>query len=232
MQKKNFLQRRPSLNRRPAHSSVNYYPVFLNLEDKKTIVVGGGEVAERKVLSLLKSRADITVVSPSLTKRLSREKSLKTIRHLSRNYMKGDLKGAFLVIAATDSAEINKRVARDSPALVNVVDVPSECNFIAPSLLKRGPLIVAISTGGASPAFARTIRKELQQLYGPEFSGYLAFIKRIRAKALSEITEKDRRERFLKGLASKKILDTLRVKGLNDLKKSVKKKFQKLLADS
>ncbi len=123
-----------------------YYPAFLNLEDKKTVVVGGGKVAERKILGLLNAQAEVTVVSPVITKRLEQEEQKGRIRHICRKYRKGDLKNAFLVIAATDSEDINEKVSRDAPCLVNVVDTPKFCNFIVPSILQRGPLTIAIST--------------------------------------------------------------------------------------
>ena len=200
---------------------MNYYPVFLNLKGKKAVVIGGGRVAERKILLLVKADAVITVISPQLTGRLLKEKEKKRIRHISRSYKINDLKGAFIVIAATDSPEINSRVAKDAPALVNVVDVPSQCNFIAPSVVKRGPLTIAISTGGISPALSKTIRRELEKLYGPMFSEYLKFVKKLREKAMVEIKDKKQREKFLKSLASEKVLKTLRAKGFEGVEKIV-----------
>jgi precorrin-2 dehydrogenase/sirohydrochlorin ferrochelatase len=208
---------------------VNYYPVFLNLKGRKTVVVGGGKVAERKISALLKAGADVTVVAPSLTPGLQKALSRKKIAHLARPYMRGDLKGAFLAIAATDSSKTNRRVSRDAPGLVNVVDVPSECNFIAPSVVRRGPLLLAISTSGTSPAFARTLRKELQKSYGSELSEYLKFVKKIRAKAMDYVQQKDKRERFLKGLASEETLALLRAKGVGEVKKIISGRLQKLI---
>lgn len=207
---------------------MNYYPAFLNLEGKKAVVVGGGKVAERKALALIKAGADVTVVSPELTKRLQKEKESQRMRHIFRTYRPGDLKDTFLVIAATDSPEVNTKVAEEAPALLNVVDVPSECNFIAPSVVKRGALIFAISTGGTSPALAKVIRKEIETLYGTVFSDYLGFVKTLRSRAMQEIADKKTREKFLKSLASGDILDMLRTKGLNAVKQSVTSRFRKL----
>jgi precorrin-2 dehydrogenase/sirohydrochlorin ferrochelatase len=209
---------------------MNYYPAFLNLQGKKAVVVGGGKVAERKVLTLIGAGADVTVISPLLTKRLLKEKEASHMRHLPRTYRKGDLKDSFMVIAATDSPEVNTRVAEDAPGLLNVVDVPSECNFIAPSVVKRGPLVFAISTGGTSPAFAKAVRKEIEKLYGKVFSDYLELVKTLRSRAMQEISDKSEREKFLKSLASGDILDTLRTKGLDTVKKSVMFRFSKLAA--
>jgi precorrin-2 dehydrogenase/sirohydrochlorin ferrochelatase len=208
---------------------MKYYPAFLNLKGKKAVVVGGGRVAERKVLTLMKAGADVTVISPALTGRLTKQKEAGHVRHISRPYRSGDLKNSFLVIAATDSPEVNSMVAAEAPGLLNVVDVPVECNFIAPSIVERGPLVFAISTGGTSPAFAKAVRKELEKSYGPVFSGYLAFVKTLRSRAMKEIADRAAREKFLKSLASGDILDKLRTEGLDSVKQSVMSRFRKLL---
>ena len=209
---------------------MKYYPAFLNLQGKKVVVVGGGKVAERKVMTLLRAGAVVTVISPLLTKRLQKAKEAGHMHHLSRTYRKGDLKDSFMVIAATDAPEINTSVAADAPGLLNVVDVPSECNFIAPSVVERGPLVFAISTGGTSPAFAKAVRREIEKSYGKVFSDYLGFVKTLRSRAMQEITDKSAREKFLKGLASGDILEALRTKGLDAVKKSVMARFSKLAA--
>ncbi len=229
MPKKKSPPSKPEKINNPA-PSVNYYPVFLNLKGRKAVVVGGGKVAERKVSALLEAGAEVVVVSPSLTPGLKRELSGKRISHLPRAYERGDLGGVFLTIAATDSAETNRRVSKDAPGLVNVVDVPSECNFIAPSVVRRGPLLLAISTSGTSPAFARTLRKELEKSYGPDLSDYLKFVKKMRAKAMTAIPEKGKREAFLKGLASEEVLRALRSKGLGAVKEAVAGRLKRLTA--
>lgn len=183
----------------------NYYPIFLDLAGKRCLIVGGGRVAERKCAALLKAGAKITLVSSLLTKRLATYKEKGLIRHVRRGYRRTDIRSAFIIIAATDSEEMNRRVANDALAadkLLNVVDTPSLCNFIVPSVVRRGLLTIAISTGGASPAMAKAIRKELQKLYGPEYSRYLKFLKGARMKAMKEIPDKRKRERFLKDLVS------------------------------
>jgi precorrin-2 dehydrogenase/sirohydrochlorin ferrochelatase len=204
-----------------------YYPAFLDLKGKKAIVIGGGKVAERKVLTLLKSGADITVISPKITKKIDSEKTKGRIKHISRQYRKGDLKNAFLVIAATDSPIINEQISKDSPCLVNVVDTPSLCNFIVPSIVNRGYLTIAISTSGISPALSRSIRKELEKLYGPEFNNYLKLLKRIRSKAIEVIDDKKERREFLKAIASEKMIRMLRQKGFKETRKIVEDLFGK-----
>lgn len=178
-----------------------YYPVLLNLKGKKCVVVGGGKVAERKTLPLLRSGAEVTVISPECTVRLKEENLKGRIQYISRRYKKGDLKNAFLVIAATDSNETNRKISEDATCLVNIVDMPLLCNFIVPSVVRRGPLTIAVSTSGISPSLARTIRKELEGLYGREFVKHLNYIKKMRAKALSGIKNSKERTRFLRGLS-------------------------------
>jgi len=207
-----------------------YYPAFLNLKNKKAVVVGGGKVAERKILSLLKADSYVKVISPYLTKRLEKERLKGRLEHIPRQYRKGDLKSAFLVIAATDSGVINERVSKDAPCLVNVVDTPHLCNFIVPSIVNRGLLTIAVSTSGVSPGLSRSIRKELEKLYGPEFADYLKSVKVIRAKALKLIQDKKKREEFLKASASEKIINILREKGFKETKKVVDELFEKVKA--
>jgi len=178
-----------------------YYPVFLDLTGKRCVIVGGGQVAERKCRSLMKTRALITVIAPEITKGLRTYKDKGVIRHIGRAYRKGDIASANIVISATGSRETNERVARDAESLhklVNVVDTPDLCNFIVPSVFRRGTLSIAVSTGGVSPAFAKEIRKELEKIYGPELEGKLKAIGKMRERAKKEMTGKKERERFIK----------------------------------
>lgn len=188
-----------------------YYPVFLDLKGRDCVVVGGGRVAGRKVSGLLKAGASVRVISPRLSVNLQKEKTKGRIRHISRPYRKSDLKGAFLVIAATDSYEENKKVSSDAGnAPVNVVDTPSLCSFIVPSTVQRGPLVIAVSTSGKSPAMAKTIRMELETLYPDVFGTYLGSLGKLRAGAVSGIKDKKIRERLLKSLASPAVTKKLR----------------------
>jgi len=184
-----------------ARSTPVYYPVFLNLNGRKCVIAGGGKVAERKALSLLRSGAEITVISPECTERLKKEHLRGRIKYIPRRYKKGDLKNAFLVIAATDSNGTNRKISEDALHLVNVVDMPSLCNFIVPSVVRRGPLTIAVSTSGISPSMAKNIRKELEGLYGREFAGHLNYIKKMRVKALYGIKNDKERIKFLRGLS-------------------------------
>ncbi len=214
----------PTVNR-------EYYPAFLNIAGRQCVIIGGGKVAERKCSGLLRAGARVTVISPGITRSLERSREKGLLNHVRRRYRKGDLRAAFAVIVATDSEATNRQVVTDAAAagvLVNVADNPSLCTFIAPSVLTRGPLTIAISTGGVSPAMARTIRRELGRMYGAEFSGYLRFVKGIRRRALREMSEKRERERFLKGLASEEMMALLRRQGFREARKTAMKRWQDL----
>jgi precorrin-2 dehydrogenase/sirohydrochlorin ferrochelatase len=134
------------------------------MAERRCLVVGGGPVAERKVAGLLESGARLTVVSPSATDRLRDWSRADRVRLLLREYAASDLRGHSIVFVATDDGRVNADVARDARAagvLVNAADDPAHCDFILPAVLRRGELTVAVSTGGASPALARTVRDEL-----------------------------------------------------------------------
>lgn len=146
------------------------YPVFMDLESRRCVVVGGGEVANRKARKLLQARAGVVVISPEIKPELESV----AVEILRRPFEAGDLEGAFLAFAATDSREVNAAVAReadDKGIPVNVVDLPSDGSFAVPSVLRRGRMQVAVSTGGASPSLARSIRGELEGIFGPDWAG-------------------------------------------------------------
>jgi precorrin-2 dehydrogenase/sirohydrochlorin ferrochelatase len=190
-----------------------YYPAFINLKNKRCLVIGGGKVAERKVMSLIKTGANVTVISPELTSRLQKQKDKNIIRHIKRKYRKGDATGFFLIIAATDDEAVNKQVSEDAACLINVVDRPDMANFIVPSLVQRGPLTIAVSTSGASPAMAKALRKELELMYGKDFGFYLSFMTGFRKKVIHDIKDKKSREKIFKKAASDDIIAILRAKG-------------------
>lgn len=162
-----------------------YYPIFLNLQGKKCVVVGGGRVALRKVTALLDCGADITVISPKPHAEISKLFKNKAIQLVRRNYEPGDLRGAALSIAATHVKEINRKVAEASKkngTLVNVVDDSEPSDFIIPSSFRRGDLSVAVSTSGMSPALAKKIRAKLEKSIGIEYAYLLSLIAEIRTE--------------------------------------------------
>ena len=144
----------------------SYYPVFLDLTERSCVVIGGGQVAEGKVRQLLENDCRITLISPEATDVLREWAQQGKITWHEREYQAGDLKDAFLAIAATNRAQVNRGIAREAEAertLLNVVDDPPLCVFIAPSVVRRGQVTLAISTSGASPALARKLREALEK---------------------------------------------------------------------
>ena len=141
-----------------------YYPVYLNLTGKRCVVFGGGIVAEGKIPNLREAGAHITVVSPEVTPGIRDASQRGELEWQARIYRTGDLEGAFLGIAATSVRRVNQQIFQEADrlgVLLNVVDDPPLCTFIAPSIVKRGPVTLAISTGGASPALARKLRETM-----------------------------------------------------------------------
>ena len=162
---------------------MGYYPFFLEMNQRRCVVVGGGAVAERRVEGLLAAAASLTVISPTITAGLRRLLTEKRIRHVERAYEAGDLAGYDLVFVATDEAEMNARICRDARAQgvwINSADDPAHCDFILPAVIRRGALTVAVSTGGASPAATRAIREELDQYFTADYAGFVRIAGEVR----------------------------------------------------
>ena len=166
---------------------MSFYPVFVQLEGKKVVVVGGGNVAHRKVQALLECGAAIHLAGRALIPGLEQMVEKKEIRFLGREFKDEFLDRAFMIIAATDDKALNHHIstcARKKGVLVNAVDQPPDCDFIVPSILKRGDLLIAISTSGKSPALARKIRKRLEAQFGREYGAFLDMMGRLRKEVL------------------------------------------------
>jgi siroheme synthase-like protein len=165
-----------------------YYPIMLNIQGKKCVVVGGGNVALRKVRMLLDCGANVTVVSPKPHLGMAKLSEKKAIHLIHRNYKVGDLVDATIAVASTDIREINRTVAHEAKKLgilVNVVDDPRLSSFILPSFFRRGNLTIAVSSAGTSPALARKIRTHLEKSLGEEYATLLSLISEVRS-ALKE----------------------------------------------
>ena len=164
---------------------MRYYPAFLDLQGKPCVVVGGGGIAWRKVKALRACGARVTVVSPEVVRPLAGMARRQEIVWRRRRFRPGDVDAACLVVAATDDQRVNRAVfARASlrRRLVNVVDQPALCSFIVPSIMSRGALTIAISTGGASPALSKWLRRDLTARYGPRFARVLERMRAWRAQ--------------------------------------------------
>jgi siroheme synthase-like protein len=172
-----------SMNRKKSKAT-DYYPIFLNLQSKKCVVVGGGKVALRKVRMLLDCGADVIVVSPKPCPEIVKLSEDGLIRLIRRDYETGDLKDAVIAMACTDMKKVNRRVAGEAKkagVLVNVADDSEPSDFIIPSFFRRGNLTIAVSTSGVSPALARKIRAKLEKSFGEEYGSLLSIIGEVRS---------------------------------------------------
>jgi precorrin-2 dehydrogenase/sirohydrochlorin ferrochelatase len=163
------------------------YPVFLDLRGVPCAVIGGGKVAQGKVRKLLDAGAKVTVISPAVTPALARLVSRRRVRQVKTRYRSGGLKRFWLVYAASNDPAVNASVAREAKEagiLFNVVDCAALSNFIAPALVRRGELVIAVSTGGASPALAKKIRQDLEKLFGKEYALAVRLLAAARKKLL------------------------------------------------
>ena len=143
-----------------------YYPAFIDVRGRRCVVIGGGRIGEEKVRKLLECDAGVVVISPEVNDGVRDLEHDGRVTWLRREYEPGDLAGTFLAIAATDDNAVNRQIAAEAEernVLLNVVDVTHLCTFIAPSVVRRGEVTVATSTGGASPALARKFREELSR---------------------------------------------------------------------
>ncbi len=192
---------------------MKYYPAYLDLRERPCLVIGGGAVAERKALALLEAGAVVTIISPALTSKLHELSDSGKITYLQKQYEDQDLSGAFLVIAATDSAEVNTLVAsacRKKQVLVNVAVPPEVSSFIVPSVVERGDLLIAISTSGASPALSRKIRQDIEQRYGTAYEVLLEKLSAIRKRVLEEIPDESRRRQVFQAIVDSDVIDLIR----------------------
>ncbi len=164
---------------------IHYYPVALDLRDRLCLVVGGGPVAEAKVEGLLAAGARVTVVSPELTAALASWAADGRIIHRPHEYGADDLDGQQLVFAATDRREVTEAVAAEARRRglwVNAADDPAFCDFLLPSVLRRGRLVIAVSTGGASPALAARMRRDLEALVPAEYEALVELAAEVRSE--------------------------------------------------
>ena len=190
------------------------YPIFLiGLNDRRCIVVGGGQEAERKVAGLLDCDAAVTVISAEMTPQMSSWVDAGHIAWIGRDYQTGDLEGAYLVIAERSNVETNARIwaeAEAENALVNVMDDVPHCNFIAGSVVRQGSLTVSISTAGAAPVLAVRLRQRLERELGPEYATFLDLLQALREPLTMRYPDFEERRALWYKLVDSDILDLLR----------------------
>jgi precorrin-2 dehydrogenase/sirohydrochlorin ferrochelatase len=184
---------------------VPFYIACLRLKGRPCLVVGGGEVGLEKVEGLLACDGDVTLVAPEAEPALQELAREGSIRWERRSYEPADLEGKFLAIAATNDSEVNIGVFDDAERramLVNVVDVPPLCNFILPAIVRTGPLAIAISTAGASPALAKRMKREVSQLFGEEYARLAVLLNDARGWAKATLPTYQDRKEFFEGIVN------------------------------
>ena len=192
---------------------MRYYPVSLDIKNRKCLVVGGGSVGTRKVKTLLECGAKVTVVSPVVSVKLLELAGNGSIFLKKRPYRETDLDEMFLVIGTTDDEELNRQISKDAEKLnmlCNIADRPEVCNFILPSIVNRGDLTISISTSGKSPALAKRLRIELEEQFGNEYAELLRLMGAIRKKLLSQKHEPEAHKQLFEQLISRGLLDMIR----------------------
>ena len=181
------------------------FPLFIKLDGRKCLVVGGGAIGEDKIRGLLETGASVRVVAPQATKEVQRWARAGRIRWLRREFRDGDLDGCFCVVAATSSNSLHKRisrVARRSGVLCNVVDVPELCDYYYPAVVRRGALQIAISTSGESPALAQRLRKKLEKQFGPEYAAWVKQLGHARRELNATAEDAEERKSELHSMAN------------------------------
>jgi len=188
------------------------YPVSLLIEGRRCVIIGGGKVAERKVLSLLEAGGSVRVVAPEATGTIVRLAVEGRIEWEGGPASEADLTDAFLVIAATDDAELNARLAAAADAagkLVNAVDQPEDCNFFVPASVRRGPILLTVSTGGGSPALAKRIRQDIEARFGPEYAELAELMERLRPEMMAAIGTQAERAQAWERILDSAVLELL-----------------------
>jgi siroheme synthase-like protein len=190
-----------------------YYPIFLDVEDRDVVIIGGGNVCARKAETMLKYGARVTVVSPEFTDEIKVWARKGAIRIKRKAYDASDLEGASIVIASTDDQRVNEQVAADCRARripVNVVDVTPLCEFIVPAIVESGSITIAVSTAGKSPALARTLKEDLQRMVGTEYAEVNDVLGSLRDSAKRVLPTDVDRKAFFDGIIARGILGMLR----------------------
>ena len=190
-----------------------YYPIFLDIENRNVVIIGGGNVCARKAETMMNYGARVTIVSPEFTDEIERWAHDGQLQLRRKKYDESDLEGANVVIASTDDESINTKIAADSRRRripVNVVDVTHLCEFIVPAIIEKGSVQIAVSTGGKSPALARTLKEDLHRLIGPEYDEVNQLLGSLRDGAKKVLPTDVDRKKFFDGIIAKGILDMLR----------------------
>lgn len=199
---------------------MKYYPVNLDIRGRRCLVVGGGSVSTRKVKALLGCGAIVEVVATDVSSRLCSLSEEGLISLARRPYGSSDLAGAFLVIGATDDEALNAEISRDAErtgVLCNIADRPEACSFILPAVVNRGDLVIAVSTSGKSPAFAKKLRQDLEAEFGEEYGEFLLLMGAVRSRLLEQDHEPESHKGLFEALISSGLLEMVRGRAKGDI---------------
>ncbi len=186
------------------------FPMFVKLEGRRCVVIGAGRIATSKIAGLLRAGARVIVISPKAAAAIQAQVNRGRLIWRRREFVASDVEKAFLVIAASNSPATNQavfRVCADRGVLCNAVDDPEHCDFFYPAVVRRGPLQIAISTAGCSPALAHRLRRELQQQFGPEYGEWVQRVAASRREILAQDMAPAERKKLLKQIASREAFD-------------------------
>jgi len=190
----------------------NYFPIHINIEYKTVVIVGGGHVATQKVASLLPAKANIVVVSPTLDNSLLPLADAGQITWREKEFEPRDLDDASLIIAATNDTSVNEAVqeAAQHWQLINRADAQAESDFITPATVRRGPLVLTVSTSGASPALARKIKADLEEQFDEIYDDYVCFLQQARLMIAANFEKGQQRRAALQALLEPNLLEWTR----------------------
>jgi len=200
-------------NRKTNVKHYPYYPIYLDIEGRNVTIIGGGNVCARKAETMMNYGARVTIVSPEFTEEIEQWGRDGVLQLRRKTYEDADLEGANIVIASTDDQSVNEQIAADCRRRripVNVVDVTPLCEFIVPAIIDKGSVTLAVSTGGKSPALARTLKEDLQRMIGPEYAEVNDALGTLRESAKRVLPTDVDRKRFFDGILADGLLELLR----------------------
>lgn len=189
------------------------FPIFINLDNKKCVIVGGGKVAERKAENLFAYGASITILSPSVTSKVQQWANEGLLNWRKKEFEKADIDGAFMVFASTDNYELNQLIANichENGIMINSADDPEKCTFHVPAIIRRDSLGIAISTEGKSPLLAKKLRTEFEALIGEEYAEFLDMLAEVRTRIQESVSDINIRKKILESIVYSDILEHLK----------------------
>ena len=201
-----------------------YYPMMLNIENKECLIVGGGDIAHRKILELIEYGASITLVSPSINEGIKLLVDNRSINYIQDRYDKAYVENAYIVVASTNDCKANNQIFKDCSErkiLVNVVDDPKNCSFIVPSKIRRGDLTIAISTNGKSPTLSRSIREELEKKYDEHYETFLNILGDVREEVIAKVKDSAKKKEIFTAIIKEDYLTKLKLFGEDIVRKEI-----------